>query len=101
MDACDSNSQSCAHTGYTGDFTGDSCYTGPVGTAGVGRCRTGYVSCTVGVSSCATQVLPGTEVCNGMDDDCDGMTDENATVEVCNSVDDDCDGAIDEGLVCP
>jgi hypothetical protein len=68
------------------------------------------------------------EVCNGLDDDCDGMTDEDIagamscgvgacrrtaactagapgmctpgspTMEVCNRVDDDCDGETDEGF---
>ncbi|MCB9682638.1 MAG: putative metal-binding motif-containing protein [Alphaproteobacteria bacterium] len=39
------------------------------------------------------------EVCNGVDDDCDGVIDDDptdATEEVCNGVDDDCDGAVDE-----
>jgi len=47
------------------------------------------------------------EVCNGLDDDCDGVVDNGVTnacgscgpvpTEVCNGADDDCDGAIDEG----
>lgn len=42
----------------------------------------------------------GTEVCNGRDDDCDGITDEDLNaVEVCNGVDDDCDGIADEDVV--
>ncbi|MAG38452.1 hypothetical protein CMO90_00005, partial [Candidatus Woesearchaeota archaeon] len=40
-----------------------------------------------------------TEVCNGMDDDCDGslMTNEydySTGVEICNGLDDDCDGSL-------
>jgi MYXO-CTERM domain-containing protein len=37
-----------------------------------------------------------TETCNGEDDDCDRVVDENAQNESCNGLDDDCDGAIDE-----
>ena len=45
------------------------------------------------------------EVCNGVDDDCDGVTDEDiVAVELCNGEDDDCDGQVDEdfsiGLAC-
>jgi MYXO-CTERM domain-containing protein len=36
------------------------------------------------------------EVCNGRDDDCDGMVDEDAHDEMCNERDDDCDGEVDE-----
>ncbi len=68
-------------------------------------------------------VNPGaTEICNGIDDDCDNLTDEgfdvdgdgyttcagdcndnNASVnsgvtEICNGIDDDCDNLIDEGF---
>ena len=40
------------------------------------------------------------EVCNGVDDDCDGETDEGiVTDELCNGIDDDCDGETDEGFV--
>ena len=39
-------------------------------------------------------VHPGaTEICDGIDNDCNGMTDD----EVCDAVDNDCDGAVDEG----
>ncbi len=40
------------------------------------------------------------EACNGLDDDCDGMVDENIGTEICNATDDDCDGTVDEGLTC-
>ena len=49
---------------------------------------------------------PPEEVCNRIDDDCDGFTDDGLTgcactegkpaLEVCNRIDDDCDGAADE-----
>jgi hypothetical protein len=54
------------------------CYTGPVGTAGVGICRAGTQSCLADGSNwgpCGGEVLPGAEVCNGLDDNCDASVD--------------------------
>ncbi|MBL8922715.1 MAG: hypothetical protein JNJ54_27955 [Myxococcaceae bacterium] len=81
---------------------------------------TGYSACTAST--------PAAETCNGVDDDCDGRTDEDlptvtcglgqcqrtvptcadggtfvctpgdAGVEVCNGLDDDCDGTPDNGI---
>ncbi|MBN8615013.1 MAG: hypothetical protein J0L92_30735, partial [Deltaproteobacteria bacterium] len=40
------------------------------------------------------------EVCNGRDDDCNGIVDDVASVEICDGLDQDCDGAFDEGAAC-
>ena len=45
------------------------------------------------------EALGGDEVCNDLDDDCDGNVDEGlAATELCNGLDDDCDGTTDEGF---
>ncbi len=44
-----------------------------------GICGPGTTACTGGAIACNQTTPQGTESCNGMDDDCDGMTDENLT----------------------
>jgi hypothetical protein len=112
------------------------CYDGAVATRGVGVCQAGVQVCLAdgsGYGGCGGQVLPGIEVCNGLDDDCDGAPDDvvgagtacssgqgvcarpglfqcdamagqllcdavagPAGAEVCNGLDDDCDGVLDD-----
>ncbi len=75
-----------------------------------GACkRTGTFICTAdqsGTQCSVGPIVPGVEICNGIDDDCDGIIDEGlpgctcvAVAETCNNMDDDCDGKIDEGIV--
>jgi hypothetical protein len=59
------------------------CYTGPTGTEGIGRCHAGSERCAAGAlgvgtsfGTCTGDALPGTEICNGIDDNCDGAIDE-------------------------
>jgi hypothetical protein len=62
------------------ELAGDPCYSGPEGTRGVGRCKAGQPACGENNTvRCAGEVLP-------------------AAAELCNSLDDDCDGAVDEGF---
>ena len=55
------------------------CYSGPEELAGVGACITGARMCSQGQwSSCQGDIRPGIEACNdGIDNDCDGLTDSN------------------------
>ncbi len=64
-----------------------SCYTGPEGTLMVGICVPGEVTCLEGTWGnydddedfipyyCEGEVVPQEEICNGLDDDCDGIAD--------------------------
>ncbi len=62
------------------------CYSGAPATRGVGECRDGNQDCVSDGAGgtewgpCAGERLPAAEVCNGRDDDCDGVVDDG----VCN-----------------
>ncbi len=74
-DSCDGNS-GCA---YASNNVSLACYDGPDGTAGNGLCHGGLRYCQGGLlgATCQDQVVPATaELCNGLDDSCNGITDE-------------------------
>ena len=108
------------------------------GTGILGVCSAGTTACTNGFLACNQNTSPTAEVCDSLDNDCDGETDEgflglgnacsvglgvcessgvfvcsadtfgtecSATpgspeIEVCDGLDNDCDGSTDEGFVC-
>ena len=137
VEACNNLDDDC--DGSVDEGVTQACYTGPGGTTGVGACHGGTQTCSAGAFSgaCVGQVTPVVELCNNVDDDCDGMTDETVTqtcytgpagtngvgrcvsgartcsagvfsptctgqitpgAETCNNLDDNCNGSTDEGV---
>ncbi len=109
-----------------------SCFTGGVALEGIGTCKAGEQICNASGAwgACQGEVGPSAEFCDGWDNDCDGIADEDlGTVtcglgvcqlavdacqsgepmpclpkapgtETCNGTDDDCDGMVDEECSC-
>ncbi|MBL8957944.1 MAG: putative metal-binding motif-containing protein [Myxococcaceae bacterium] len=44
--------------------------------AGLGECNAGLTACVAGAIACRPAKLPSRDLCNGLDDDCDGTADE-------------------------
>src|SRR5262249_23721697 len=105
-----------------------SCYTGAPATLGVGVCQSGTQTCAHGhFGACVGEVTPTAEVCDGLDNDCNGEVDDglgqtvcglgacqvvtpnclngmpqqctprDPSPETCDNIDNDCDGVIDNG----
>jgi len=68
--------------------------------AGIGECVEGSFVCAEGGTGvvCVGAVGPSDEVCDGKDNDCDGIQD-NGPEEICDGEDNDCDGLVDEGVL--
>ncbi|MDB4930312.1 MAG: Tryptophan synthase alpha chain [Myxococcaceae bacterium] len=80
VETCDNIDNDC--DGRVDEDITMACYAGPAGTMGVGVCRAGRRACAAGAwGACAEEVRPGAEVCDALDNDCDG--------------------AVDEGVICP
>jgi hypothetical protein len=116
---CNAGRCTCANNGQCAN--GFLCAAGfcvPSCSVGVGACtRTGVKKCSGmgnaccvndGQAACAPLMpgAPGVEVCNGIDDNCNGLIDENGvcgkctpTAETCDGKDNDCDGVTDNNLV--
>jgi len=75
-EVCNGADDNC--NGVRDDLDTSPCYSGPEGTEGVGNCVAGKNACdSKGGLTCAGQVQPTAELCNGQDDDCDGQSDED------------------------
>jgi len=107
----------------------------PCNSGSKGVCAAGHLLCSGGGLLCAPDLAPSAELCNGLDEDCDGKVDEDfpgvgqscnpgtgacaragvmqceadggircsvdaglPSPESCNGLDDDCDGESDEGF---
>ena len=99
---------------------------------GEGQCSAGRTACVAGGQACVPSLQPDAEVCDGLDNDCDGVEDNGNPggdedcdtglqgtcavgqtlcrngeihciqqsqpgVEICDGLDNDCDGAVDNG----
>ncbi|MBN2493603.1 MAG: DUF4114 domain-containing protein [Deltaproteobacteria bacterium] len=65
-----------------------------------GECGPGEILCIDGRLECRGEITPADEICDGLDNNCDGSTDEGFEdePEICfDGVDNDCDGLTDEG----
>ena len=79
-DGVDNDCDGAADEDESGEPLSRSCYDGPAGTAGVGLCSSGRQSCSAGdFGGCLGQVLPGAEICDDLDNDCDGLPDDETT----------------------
>ncbi len=77
---CNNRDDDC--DGRTDESLTTGCYGGPPGTEGRGPCRGGTTTCTAGVwGACVGQVQPITELCNHVDDNCNGSLDDGAALQ--------------------
>lgn len=124
-DGVDNNCSGAVDEGNPGG--GGSCSTGQVGV-----CAAGTLQCVSGALVCVQNVNPSAEVCDGLDNNCNGAVDDgnpgggipcntgqvgvcsagitqcvsgalvcvqnvNPSAEVCDGLDNNCNGAVDEG----
>ena len=78
------------------------CYDGPPGTQGIGACAAGTMICNADGSAygpCQGAVTPTAEICDGLDNDCNGLADDapqcQTEIACNNGVDDNLNGLTD------
>jgi hypothetical protein len=87
-EVCDGEDDDCngaADDGPGGAQLDEPCYDGPPGTADIGACASGRSVCIGGIlGACQGEVVPGGEICDGEDNDCNGLVDDVAGGLSCN-----------------
>ena len=109
-EACNGLDDDCDQTADEGLAVPASC--------GTGACARSVIACQNGIPGVCVPGSPQPEVCNGVDDNCDGLADNGdldldgsydcvdcapsngavrpGAVEVCNGIDDNCDQIVDD-----
>jgi len=59
---------------------------GSCGTSNIFPCAFGTKQCISGAIQCVGAIAPGTETCNGVDDNCDGIIDKTGTMAPADSI---------------
>ncbi len=110
QEVCNGQDDDCdgLNDGSDPDLNGQPCDTGKPGVCSAGLSKCQYVAYgSKFVEQCLQTAWPSWEICNGLDDDCNGAVDDNCVPcpngkkpEVCNGIDDNCNGEIDDGAPC-
>ena len=99
-ETCDGSDNDCDNATDEVDELGNpltqACYTGPDGTKGVGPCRGGHEVCDWASyggfgGPCLEEVVPETEICDGINNDCIGGSDNDFVHSDADEYGDSCD----------